>query len=221
MLPLRQRSRSRKTTAFKRYRKHEKAPNFALFLRANNNNGTGWFAYWVCWMGVGWSGSSSEQEADARNERERVPWVDRNSCGIRCFCGELHEPGTTLLADLLVSYLRHTRSGPFGAAWVSYQTEQPFNLEGWCIVVLEAVAMQALIPLRFLNAVAISASIAGLIYLFLILTKQLLFSTAWMQTEIILALFLVCAIGYFREKHLWLFFQCTEAQRAARPNTVN
>jgi hypothetical protein len=109
----------------------------------------------------------------------------------------------------------------FGAAWVSYQTEQPFNLEGWCIVVLEAVAMQALIPLRFLNAVAISVFIAGLIYLFLILTKQLLFSTAWMQTEIILALFLVCAIGYFREKHLWLFFQCTEAQRAARPNTVN
>jgi hypothetical protein len=62
---------------------------------------------------------------------------------------------------------------------------------------------------------------AGLIYLFLILTKQLLFSTAWMQADVILALFLACAIGYFREKHLWLLFQCTEAQRSARPNTVN
>jgi hypothetical protein len=66
-----------------------------------------------------------------------------------------------------------------------------------------------------------SVFVAGLIYLFLILTKQLLFSTAWMQAKIILALFLACAIGYFREKHLWLLFQCTEAQRAARPNTVN
>jgi len=83
------------------------------------------------------------------------------------------------------------------------------------------LAGQALIPLRFLNAVGMSVFVAGLIYLFLILTKQLLFSTAWMQAELILALFLVCAIGYFREKHLWLLFQCTEAQRAARPNTVN
>src|SRR5262249_23663266 len=82
-----------------------------FFLRVNNNNGTGCFACCVCWMGLGWSGSSSEPEADAR--RERVPWVDRNSCRVRCFCGELHEPGTTLLADLLVSYLRHTRFGPF------------------------------------------------------------------------------------------------------------
>jgi hypothetical protein len=109
----------------------------------------------------------------------------------------------------------------FGAACVSYQTEQTFNLEGWYILVLEAVATLAVIPLRFLNAVAISVFVAGLISLFLILTKQLLFSTAWMQAVVILALFVVCAVGYFREKHLWLLFQCTEAQRAARPNTVN
>src|SRR5262245_40479140 len=109
----------------------------------------------------------------------------------------------------------------FSAAWVSYQTEQPFDLEGWCIATLVALAVQALIPLRFLNAVGMSVFVAGLTYLFLILTKQLLFSTAWMQVELILALFMVCAIGYFREKHLWLLFQCTEAQRAARPNRVN
>jgi TIR domain len=109
----------------------------------------------------------------------------------------------------------------FSAAWLVYQTEQPFDLKQWCIFVLVGLAGQALIPLRFLNAVGMSVFVAGLIYLFLILTKQLLFSTAWMQAELILALFLVCAIGYFREKHLWLLFQCTEAQRAARPNTVN
>jgi len=84
-----------------------------IFLRANNNNGTGCFACFVCWMDLRWSGrSSNEREPDARSERV-VPWVDRNSCRVRCFCGELHEPGTTLLADLLVSYLRHTRSGQF------------------------------------------------------------------------------------------------------------
>ena len=109
----------------------------------------------------------------------------------------------------------------FGAACVSYQTEQTFNLEGWFILALEAVATLALIPLRFLNAVGMSVFVAGLTYLNLFLTKQLLFSTAWMQAVLILALFLVCVIGYFREKHLWLLFQCTEAQRAARPNTVN
>jgi hypothetical protein len=109
----------------------------------------------------------------------------------------------------------------FTAAWVAYQTEQPFNLEQWCIFVLMGVATQALFPLRFLNTVGISVFGAGLIYLFLFLTKQLLFSTAWMQVEIMLAFFLACAIGYFREKHLWLLFQCTEAQRSARPNTVN
>jgi hypothetical protein len=79
-----------------------------IFLRANNNNGTGCFACCVCWMALD---SSSDREADACNER--VPWVDCNSCRVRCFCGELHEPGTTLLADLLVSYLGHTRSGLF------------------------------------------------------------------------------------------------------------
>lgn len=109
----------------------------------------------------------------------------------------------------------------FSAAWVSYQTEQPFDLEKWCIVVLVAMTGLALTPLRFLNAVGMSVFVAGLAYLFIILTKQLLFSTAWMQVEVIMALFLTCAIGYFREKHLWLLFQCTEAQRSARPNTVN
>jgi len=109
----------------------------------------------------------------------------------------------------------------FSAAWVSYHTEQPFDTEQWVIVTLVALAGQALIPLRFLNAVAMSVFGAGLIYLFPILTNQSLFSTIRMQAELILALFLVCAIAYFREKHLWLLFQCTEAQRAARPNTVN
>jgi len=109
----------------------------------------------------------------------------------------------------------------FSATWVSYQTEQPFDLEQLYIVALGASAVLALIPLRFLNAVGMSVFVAGLTYLFLILTKQLLFSTAWMQGILIGALFLVCAIGYFREKHLWLLFQCTEAQRGARPNTVN
>jgi hypothetical protein len=109
----------------------------------------------------------------------------------------------------------------FSAAWLLYQTEQPFDLEQWVIFTLVALAGQALIPLRFPNAVGMSVFAAGLTYLFLILTKQLLFSTAWMQVELILALFLVCAIAYFREKHLWLLFQCTEAQRAVRSNTVN
>jgi hypothetical protein len=106
----------------------------------------------------------------------------------------------------------------FNAAWLAYQTEQPFDLEKWCIFVLVAMTGLALIPLRFLNAVGMSVFAAGLAYLFLILTKQLLFSTAWMQVEVIMVLFLVCAIDYFREKHLWLLFQCTEAQRAVRPN---
>src|SRR5262245_47505078 len=108
----------------------------------------------------------------------------------------------------------------FSAAWV-YQTEQPFDLEQSYIFALGASAVLALIPLRFLNAVGMSVFVAGLTYLNLFLTKQLLFSTAWMQAVLILALFLVCTIAYFREKHLWLLFQCTEAQRAARPNTVN
>jgi hypothetical protein len=104
----------------------------------------------------------------------------------------------------------------FSAGWVSYQTEQPFDLEKWCILVVVALATLALMPLRFLNVVGISVFAAGLIYLFLILTNQLLLSTAWMQVNGAMALFLACAIGYFREKHLWLLFQSTEAQRAAR-----
>jgi len=107
------------------------------------------------------------------------------------------------------------------AAWVAYQTGQPFDLEKSLNFVLVALAALALTPLRFLNAVGMTVFVAGLVYLFLILTEQSLLSTAWMQAQVILALFLVCAIGYFREKHLWLWFQCTEAQRAARPNTVN
>jgi hypothetical protein len=58
------------------------------------------------------------------------------------------------------------------AAWVSYQTEQPFDLEQWCIAVLVALAALALIPLRFLNAVGMSVFVAGLIYLFLILSVR-------------------------------------------------
>jgi TIR domain-containing protein len=107
------------------------------------------------------------------------------------------------------------------AAWVAYQTGQPFDLEKSLNFVLVALAALALTPLRFLNAVGMSVFVAGLVYLFLILTEQLLLSTAWMQAQLILALFLVCAIAYFREKHLRLWFQCTEAQRPARPNTVN
>jgi hypothetical protein len=42
-----------------------------------------------------------------------------------------------------------------------------------------------------------------------------------MQAEFAVALFVVCAIGYFREKHLWQLFQSAEAQRAARANTTN
>jgi hypothetical protein len=60
----------------------------------------------------------------------------------------------------------------FSAAWVSYQTEQPFDLEGWCIAALVALAVQALIPLRFLNAVGMSVFVAGLTYLFLILSVR-------------------------------------------------
>jgi hypothetical protein len=74
--------------------------------------------------------------------------------------------------------------------------------------------------LRFLNAVGISIFGAGLIYLFLILINQLLLSTAWMQADFAVASFLACAIAYFREKHLWLLFQRTEAQRAT-PNIAN
>jgi hypothetical protein len=109
----------------------------------------------------------------------------------------------------------------FSAAWISYQTEPPFDIEKWCIVILVTVAALALMPLRFLNAVGISVFAAGLIYLFLILTNQLLLSTAWMHADVAMALLLACAIGYFREKHLWLLFQCTEAQRAARANATN
>src|SRR5262249_37354381 len=101
--------------------------------------------------------------------------------------------------------------GNFSAAWITYQTEQSFDLERLSVASVVAVGTMALIPLRLLNAVGMSVFVAGLIYLLLILTKQLLFSTAWMQTQVILALFLVCAVGYFREKHLWLLFQCTEA----------
>jgi hypothetical protein len=42
-----------------------------------------------------------------------------------------------------------------------------------------------------------------------------------MQASVATALFLAWAIAYFREKHLWLLFQSTEAQRAARTNTAN
>jgi hypothetical protein len=109
----------------------------------------------------------------------------------------------------------------FSAVWVSYQTEQPFDLEKWCIVVLAGLTTLALVPLRFLNVVGINVFVGGLTYLFLILTNQPLLSTAWMQAEFAVALFVVCAIGYFREKHLWQLFQSTEAQRAARANTTN
>ena len=109
----------------------------------------------------------------------------------------------------------------FSAAWVSYETEQPFDLEKACIAVLVTLAALTLTPLRFLNAVGISVFGMGLIYLFLILTNQLFLSTAWMQAEVALAYFLACAIAYYREKHLWLLFQCTDPQRATRPNIAN
>jgi hypothetical protein len=109
----------------------------------------------------------------------------------------------------------------FSAVWVSYQTEQPFDLEKWSIHVLAGLMCLALMPLRFLNVAGISVFVAGLIYLFLILTNQPLLSTAWIQAELTVALFLACAIGYFREKHLWQLFQSTEAQRAAHANTTN
>jgi hypothetical protein len=109
----------------------------------------------------------------------------------------------------------------FGAVWVAYQTEQPFDLEKWCIHILSGLMCLALMPLRFLNVAGINVFVGGLIYLFLILTNQPLLSMAWMQAELAVALFVACAIGYFREKHLWQLFQCTEAQRAARANTTN
>jgi hypothetical protein len=109
----------------------------------------------------------------------------------------------------------------FSNVWVAYRTEQPFDLEKWCIHILPGLTVLALMPLRFLNVVAISVFVGGLIYLFLILTNQPLLSLAWMKAELAVALFLACAIGYFRENHLWQLFQSTEAQRAAPPNTAN
>src|SRR5262245_56647112 len=64
----------------------------------------------VAWVSDGATALATEKPMPAMSEYR---WVDRNSCRVRCFCGELHEPGTTLLADLLVSCLRHTRAGQF------------------------------------------------------------------------------------------------------------
>jgi hypothetical protein len=109
----------------------------------------------------------------------------------------------------------------FSAAWLSYKTEPSFDLEKWCLSLLLTLAIGALVPLRFFNAVGLGVFAAAFTYLFLILTNQLLLSTAWMQSQIAVALFVFCAVAYFREQQLWAFFQSTEAQRAARTNTAN
>ncbi len=109
----------------------------------------------------------------------------------------------------------------FSGAWVSYKTEPSYDLEKWCLSVVLAVATGALIPLRFFNAVGIGFYVAALSYLFLILTNQLLLSTAWMQANVAVALFVFCAVAYFREQRSWAFFQSTEVQRAIRANTTN
>jgi hypothetical protein len=95
----------------------------------------------------------------------------------------------------------------FSAAWVSYKTEKPFYLEKWLLVLVLALAIGALIPLRFFNAVGIGICAAVLAYLFLFLTNELLLSTAWMQAVTALALFIFCAVAYFREQLLWAFFR--------------
>jgi hypothetical protein len=97
----------------------------------------------------------------------------------------------------------------FSAAWISYKTETPFDLEKWALALAVMIGIGALIPLRFFNAVGISVYAVGLIYLFLFLTNELLLSAAWMQGLIAVALFVLCAVAYFRERLLWVLFQST------------
>jgi hypothetical protein len=103
----------------------------------------------------------------------------------------------------------------FSAAWLSYKNEPSFDLERWCMNLILALANCVLIPLRFFSAAAISVFAAGLAYLFLVLTNQPLLSTAWMQAEVAVALFVLCAVAYFREQQLWLLFQSRGWEQAA------
>lgn len=97
----------------------------------------------------------------------------------------------------------------FSAAWVAYKTEQSFDLEKWVLILLLALAISTLIPFRFFNAVGVAVYTAALTYLFLILTHQPLRSTASIQAEVAVVLFIVSAVAYFRERQLWAFFQST------------
>jgi hypothetical protein len=99
----------------------------------------------------------------------------------------------------------------FSAAWVSYKTETPFDLEKWVLALILMLGLAALIPLRFFNAIGIGLYAAALSYLFLFLTNELLLSTVWMQALVAIALFGFCAVAYFRERLLWALFQFTEA----------
>jgi cell shape-determining protein MreD len=95
----------------------------------------------------------------------------------------------------------------FSAAWLSYKNAPSFDLEKWCIYVILAIVIGMLMPLRFFNAAGYSVFVAGLIYLFLVLTNQSLVSTARMQAGVAVALLIFCAVAYFREQQLWLLFQ--------------
>jgi hypothetical protein len=105
----------------------------------------------------------------------------------------------------------------FSAAWVSYKTETPFDLEKWALALAVTIGIGVLIPVRLLNAVVISVFAIGLIYLFLFLTNELLLSTAWLQGLNAVALFVFCAVAYFREQLLWALFQSDESTKS-RPH---
>jgi cell shape-determining protein MreD len=95
----------------------------------------------------------------------------------------------------------------FSAAWLSYKNASALDLEKWCIYVILAIVIGILMPLRFFSAAGFSVFVAGLIYLFLVLTDQSLLSTTWMQAGVAVALLIFCAVAYFREQQLWLLFQ--------------
>jgi hypothetical protein len=95
----------------------------------------------------------------------------------------------------------------FSAAWLSYKNAPSLDLEKWCIYAIVAIVIGTLMPLRFFNAAGYSVFVAGLTYLFLVLTNQSLVSTAWMQAGFAVALLTFCAVAYFREQQLWLLFQ--------------